>query len=169
MTNNAHMQETTREQVRRQEAAISRLHQRSRECFRDLKAAAAAHPAQQTCIPLQDKELLTQPTDFPTADCRAGVQPIQLTQGVQREQQTQVAVPALQSQGNQLWSASPVKGTAVPIFHLTVVCHHGLSPMTMRVAVVPMLHGQNFSISQSSHLDWHTKRFECLSASSPAA
>lgn len=54
------MQEASREQVRRQEAAISRLHQRSRDCFRQLKAAA--HSAQQTCVPSQDGELHTQPS-----------------------------------------------------------------------------------------------------------
>ena len=103
------MQEKTREQVCRQEAAISRLYQRSRECFRHLKAAAA-HPAQQTCIPLQDGNLHIQPSACLTADCSADVQPMRTTQEVQREQQVQLDVAALESQPSQPRSASPVKG-----------------------------------------------------------
>ena len=110
------MQETTWKQVRKQQAGISRLHQRSRECFRRLKAAAA-HPPQQTCIPLQDIKLHTEPTATMTADSSADVQPMQMMQEVQREQQDQLDLPALESQSSQPRSASPVKGTFLLLSH----------------------------------------------------
>lgn len=117
------VQEASREGVRRQEAAISRLHQRSRECFRQLKAA---HPAQQTRLPSQERELHTQPSAFVPGDHTAHVQPMQTKQGLQREQQLDEA--ALESQPHQPRSASPVKG--IFMHSLTNVWHYDLSQRT---------------------------------------
>lgn len=117
MIHHTRMQEATWEQVHRQEAGIIRLRQRSRECFRRLKAAAS-HPPQQACSPVQDQELHTQPAAALAADSSADVQPMRVTQEVQREQQVQLGVSALESPPSQPRSASPVKGT-----HLTDACH----------------------------------------------
>ena len=131
MIYHACMQETKREQLRRQEAAISKLHQRSRECFRHLKAAAA-HPPQQICKPLQDKNLHSQPTAAITADRRAGEQPVRTTEEVQREQ-IQMDVPAWESQPSQPRSASPVKSMCMCLFHLTDVRYHTLIPVATHI------------------------------------
>lgn len=106
------MQEASREQVRRQEAGISRLHQRSRDCFRQLKAA---HPAQQTCLASQDGEVHTQPSASVAGDPSAHVQPMQTQKERQREQRLEMA--ALESQPCQPWSASPVKGMFMYLSH----------------------------------------------------
>ena len=121
--------------MHRQEGAISRLHQRSRDCFRQLKAAQAPpHPTHQPHIPLQERELHAQPSASIAGAHSADVQPMNGMQGVQEEQQGQMDVLAKESEGRQRRCASPLKGTAPLCVHLRTclayVYHSHLNPIT---------------------------------------
>lgn len=116
-----YVQEAARQQVHKQEAAISRLHQRSRECFRHLKSGQSAHPLKQTHILSQEETCLAQPVLPIAQDRSADVRSVEGMQGVQMAQQGQEDGSALESQHRQQRSASPVRGTALLAF-LTRTC-----------------------------------------------
>ena len=118
------MQGTIQQQLHKQEAAISRLHQRSRGCFRLLKSGQTGHPVQQAYIPSQEGSCVAQPVVSIAQDHSADVHSLKGMQEVPMEQHGQLDGSAMELESRKRRSGSPVRGTAACIHALTHTYPH---------------------------------------------